>query len=186
MFAPAFYPLPQATVLATRCLLLSVLALPLAGAAIDARRATSGNDGVAADAAAAAALALGVASPAIFACLASKNAHAAALGLTVAAFVHSAFNAALAGWLVRAFDPRARGAVLGLAWNVAAALVGGTAPAFAVLLIEVTGSDVAPGFYISVLAMLAVGGIRALPRAPPAASEPATRYTDATPSSVVV
>ena len=69
--------------------------------------------------------------------------------------------AALAGWLVRAFDPRARGAVLGLAWNVAAALVGGTAPAFAVLLIEVTGSDVAPGFYISVLAMLAVGGIRA-------------------------
>ena len=104
----------------------------------------------------------------------------------MAAFVHSAFNAALAGWLVRAFDPRARGAVLGLAWNVAAALVGGTAPAFAVLLIEVTGSDVAPGFYISVLAMLAVGGIRALPRAPPAASEPATRYTDATPSSVVV
>ena len=187
VFAPAFYPLPQATVLATRCLLLSVLALPLAGAAIDARRATHGDDGVAADAAAAAALALGVASPAIFACLASKNAHAAALGLTVAAFVHSAFNAALAGWLVRAFDPRARGAVLGLAWNVAAALVGGTAPAFAVLLIEVTGSDVAPGFYISVLAMLAVGGIRALPRAPPTASEPVTaRYTDATPSSVVL
>ena len=187
VFAPAFYPLPQATLLATRCLLLSVLAMPLAGAAIDARRATHGDDGVAADAAAAAALALGVASPAIFACLASKNAHAAALGLTVAAFVHSAFNAALAGWLVRAFDPRARGAVLGLAWNVAAALVGGTAPAFAVLLIEVTGSDVAPGFYISVLAMLAVGGIRALPRAPPAASEPVTaRYTDAAPSSVVV
>ena len=185
VFAPAFYPLPQATLLATRCLLLSVLAMPLAGAAIDARRATHG-DAVAADVAAAAALALGVASPAIFACLASKNAHAAALGLTVAAFVHSAFNAALAGWLVRAFDPRARGAVLGLAWNVAAALVGGTAPAFAVLLIEVTGSDVAPGFYISVLAMLAVGGIRALPRAPPAASEPATRYTDATPSSVVL
>ena len=45
---------------------------------------------------------------------------------------------------------------------------------------------VAPGFYISVLAMLAVGGIRALPRAPPTASEPATRYTDATPSSVVL
>ena len=79
--------------------------------------------------------------------------------------------------------------MLGLAWNVAAALVGGTAPAFAVLLIEVTGSDVAPGFYISVLAMLAVGGIRALPRAPPVNSpvaEPATRYTDAAPSSVVV
>ena len=97
---------------------------------------------------------------------------------TVAAFVHSAFNAALAGWLVRAFDPRARGAVLGLAWNVAAALVGGTAPAFAVLLIEVTGSDVAPGFYISVLAMLAVGGIRALPRAPPAASVCTVNGTD--------
>ena len=44
----------------------------------------------------------------------AQNAHAAALGLTVAAFVHSAFNAALAGWLVRAFNPRARGAVLGL------------------------------------------------------------------------
>ena len=73
---------------------------------------------------------------------------------------------ACAGGLCYYFSTRARGAVLGLAWNVAAALVGGTAPAFAVLLIEVTGSDVAPGFYISVLAMLAVGGIRALPRAP--------------------
>ena len=40
VFAPAFYPLPQATLLATRCLLLSVLAMPLAGAAIDARRAS--------------------------------------------------------------------------------------------------------------------------------------------------
>ena len=40
VFAPAFYPLPQATLLATRCLLLSVLAMPLAGAAIAARRAT--------------------------------------------------------------------------------------------------------------------------------------------------
>ena len=54
MFAPAFYPLPQATLPATRCLLLSVLAMPLAGAAIDARRATHGGDGVAADVAAAA------------------------------------------------------------------------------------------------------------------------------------
>lgn len=181
VFAPAFYPLPQATLLATRCLLLSVLVMPLAGATIDARRATHG-DGVAADAAVSAAVALGVASPVIFAGLASQNAHAAALGLALAAVFHSTFNAALAGWLVRAFDPRARGAVLGFAWNVAAALVGGTAPAFAVLLIEVTGSDVAPGFYISVLAALAVGGIRALK--PPAAAEdeafPArARYMDA-------
>ena len=42
VFAPAFYPLPQATVLATRCLLLSVLALPLAGAADRTRRRATG------------------------------------------------------------------------------------------------------------------------------------------------
>ena len=135
VFAPAFYPLPQATLLATRCLLLSVLAMPLAGAAstrgarrtATASRPTSRRQ-----------QRLPWALPRRRSSRASlrKTRTPPRWAWTVAAFVHSAFNAALAGWLVRAFDPRARGAVLGLAWNVAAALVGGTAPAFAVLLIE--------------------------------------------------
>mmetsp|Transcript_18539 Transcript_18539/g.55123 ORF Transcript_18539/g.55123 Transcript_18539/m.55123 type:complete len:504 (+) Transcript_18539:193-1704(+) len=166
VFAPAFYggaepPLPRATELATRCLGLSCIVLPLAGALVDARRSTHGEGAVPVFLASSA-LALGVVAPMTFGALGSGDAFLAGTALTAAAIAHSCFNAALAGWLVRAFDPRARGTILGAAWNVAAALVGGTAPATAVFLVEISHSDLAPGFYISALAALAVWGVRVL------------------------
>ena len=74
------------------------------------------------------------------------------------------YEAALAAWLVRAFTPETRGAILGVAWNAAAALVGGTAPAVCVLLVELSGSDLAPGVYLAALAAAALAGVHHLRR----------------------
>ena len=74
----------------------------------------------------------------------------------------SMFNGALAAWLVRSFEPQSRGAVLGVAWNVVAAIVGGLTPALATFVVEKTGSELAPGIYVSVMSALAVMSLSSL------------------------
>ena len=167
IFAPAYYgtldvsPLPRATEIATRCLFLSCFALPVAGAIVDARVALRGA-GERLACAGHAAVALLVCAPACVAALASGNYWAAHFGLGVATLALSFYEAALAGWLVKAFDPRARGAILGVAWNGAVALVGGTAPAICVLLIEISGTDLAPAAFLASLSACALAGVHHL------------------------
>ena len=98
----------------------------------------------------------------VFAALASGNSYVAQAGFLVATLGHSLYNASLGAWLVTVFDAKARGTILGVAWNTAAALIGGTSPAVCVELIRLTGSDVAPGFYISLLAAVALAGMHHL------------------------
>ena len=165
IFAPAYYGMGgDSSVLATRALFLSCLLVPVCGAWLDVRSATHGpgqrwlflgN----------AALLLLFASPFVFASFAAENSLLAQLGLLVATLGHSAYNAALAAWLVGAFAPGSRGMILGVVWNVAAAFVGGTSPVLCMELIRVTGSEVAPGCYVSALAAVALVGLHRLRRA---------------------
>lgn len=105
---------------------------------------------------------LGLLSPVSFWALTSGSYTLASLGMLIATVGLSMFNGALAAWLVRSFEPQSRGAVLGVAWNVVAAIVGGLTPALATFVVEKTGSELAPGIYVSVMSALAVMSLSSL------------------------
>jgi MHS family proline/betaine transporter-like MFS transporter len=69
------------------------------------------------------------------------------------------FNfAALPTLLSKIFPSQVRYTGLGFAYNLANAVLGGSAPLFALYLIQLTGSSVAPAFF-----MMALGAITLIP-----------------------
>ena len=64
----------------------------------------------------------------------------------------------MCAWLVEGFPVSVRLTSVGIGYNIAQALIGGTAPAIATLLVDKQG-DRSPGFLISGIAILSVTGL---------------------------
>jgi MFS transporter, MHS family, proline/betaine transporter len=84
----------------------------------------------------------------------------ALLGGLVFATCGSLFAGCMAATLVELFPTRTRYTGVALSYNVGQALLGGTAPLVGTVLIQLTGSALAPAFYLMVWA--AVGGVACL------------------------
>lgn len=85
---------------------------------------------------------------------------AGVLMLAVGALLCGVVTAAL---LAETFPTRTRYTASAITYNMAYTLFGGTAPLVATWLINVTGSNLAPAFYLVVIALLALAGGLALP-----------------------
>jgi MHS family proline/betaine transporter-like MFS transporter len=85
---------------------------------------------------------------------------AALLGGLVFAVCCSLFAGCMAATLVELFPTRTRYTGVAIGYNVGQTLLGGTAPLVGTALIQLTGSDLAPAFYL--MAWAAVGGVACL------------------------
>ncbi|QCI13147.1 MHS family MFS transporter [Pseudomonas putida] len=145
----------QALMVSTIALLFSAGACPVAGAFADrfGRRKTMGFTCL---------WAIVAVFPAYW-LASSGDLYAAVLGvilLAVAAVFSGVVTAAL---LSEVFPTRARYTASAITYNVAYTLFGGTAPLVATWLITLTGSSLAPAFYLVLIALLAMAGGLALP-----------------------
>ncbi|PSK92940.1 MHS family proline/betaine transporter-like MFS transporter [Murinocardiopsis flavida] len=98
----------------------------------------------------------------------------AILGMILLGVWVAAFDSALGAAMAELFPPRTRNGSISIAYNVAVALFGGTAPYIATWLVVATGHDLAPAGYIVAIALVSlVTAVRiretAGPRAAPAA-----------------
>ena len=89
----------------------------------------------------------------------------AATGVVVAAVIAGGLVLAVlqggtAVALVEQFPDSVRATGTGIAYNVTYAIAGGTQPLLALWLVDVTGSDLAPGGILVVLALLSLVGVR--------------------------
>lgn len=102
------------------------------------------------------ATALALLSPPIFYGLASGDVIIAGFCHLLATLAFCMFDGSLPVWLVHMFPPKLRASALGLAWNLSAAIVGGLAPATAVLLVRETGSAGSPGYLVCFFACISL------------------------------
>ena len=70
------------------------------------------------------------------------------------AVVLAMFGAALPVWMVTSFPPEVRYTAVGLGYNLAMALLGGTAPLIATTLIDVSHWNVSPSIFLIIIATL--------------------------------
>jgi len=89
----------------------------------------------------------------------------AQLGL---ALMVAAFLGTLPAVLVSLHQETSRCTALGLSYNLALALFGGTAPLIATVLVKLTGWSLAPGLYLAATALLCLVLVRYLPKTEPA------------------
>ena len=78
---------------------------------------------------------------------------------TVFALILTANDGTLATFLAESFPTEVRYSGFALSFNSANALVGGTAPLVATWLIKVTGTAIAPAFYLTLISVLALGAM---------------------------
>ncbi|MFF7710533.1 MFS transporter [Pseudomonas sp. NPDC007930] len=146
---------PQSLLVSTVALLFAAAACPLAGAFSDrvGRRKTVG-----------------------FTCLwlmltvfpaywlaSSGNIGAAIFGVILLAIGALLCGVVTAALLSETFPTRTRYTASAITYNVAYTIFGGTAPLMATWLIDLTGSNLAPAFYLVLIALLAMAGGLALP-----------------------
>lgn len=77
----------------------------------------------------------------------------------VFALILTANDGTLATFLAESFPTEVRYSGFALSFNSANALVGGTAPLVATWLIKVTGTAIAPAFYLTCISVLALGAM---------------------------
>jgi MHS family proline/betaine transporter-like MFS transporter len=85
------------------------------------------------------------------------------LGLALIAFPVAFSVPNLASALPALFPTEHRYSAMGIAYNLAVAIFGGTAPFIIAALIELTGDDMAIGYYLITVAAIAAVAIRFLP-----------------------
>jgi len=71
----------------------------------------------------------------------------------------SFWGAPMCAWLAESFSPAARLTSVAIGYNVAQAIVGGSSPAVATLMVDKIGKD-SPGYLLSIYAFLALIGLR--------------------------
>src|SRR5262249_7629302 len=79
----------------------------------------------------------------------------ALIGGLIFAASNSFFSGSMAATMVELFPTRTRYTGMAIAYNVGQALLGGTAPYIATVLIEITGNTLAPAFYLMLCAAIA-------------------------------
>lgn len=145
-------PVPHAFGVNSAALLLSVCILfPLAGIWSDkwGRKTTMTIGGVA----------FGVASPIMIYIIGLGNPYGAFVSQCIMGVALSYWGAPMMAWLVESFSPEARLTSVAVGYNVAQATIGGLAPSIATLLVDSIGA-VAPGFLLSIVAILSLIGLR--------------------------
>ena len=112
----------------------------------------------------------------VFLLLEHKEIWSVLLGLTLFAYPTAAYVGNLAASLPAIFPTRSRYGGMGIAYNVAVALFGGTAAFIMEALVASTGSHLAPAFWLlgtSTVALLAIFGLKETARRPLPGSMPA-------------
>ena len=112
----------------------------------------------------------------VFLLLEHKEVWSVLLGLTLLAYPTAAYVGNLAASLPAIFPTRSRYGGMGIAYNVAVALFGGTAAFIMEALVASTGSHLAPAFWLlgtSTAALLAIFGLKETARRPLPGSMPA-------------
>lgn len=141
-----------ATWLSTLTIVVAVLALPLFGQLTDrwGRKAVLGGS-------AAGHLVL---TPPMFLVIGTGNVLAVAAALAVLALIQSATMGAMFATLAELFPTRTRFTGIALSFNITAALVGGTAPYVSIWLIDLSGTSLAPAFYLMTAALITVATLK--------------------------
>jgi MHS family proline/betaine transporter-like MFS transporter len=75
------------------------------------------------------------------------------------ALLKSCYSGALPSFMAKIFPAATRVSGLSLSYNVAVTIFGGFAPFFAQSLVDLTGSNLAPSYYIMVTALLSLGSL---------------------------
>jgi MHS family proline/betaine transporter-like MFS transporter len=107
-----------------------------------------------------AALGYAVLSQPLFVTMSGGTYQSALIGGLVFALCLSLPSGCMAATMIELFPTRTRCTGVAIGYNVAQALLGGTAPLFATALIQVTGNDIAPAWYL--VASAIVTGFAAL------------------------
>lgn len=104
------------------------------------------------------AVALILLSPLAIKVVSRGNSYEAFAAQTLLGIAHAFWGAPMSAWLIEAFPPETRLTSVAIGYNAALALVGGSAPAVATLLVEEFGGF-AVGWYLIVLALLSLMGL---------------------------
>ena len=86
------------------------------------------------------------------------------LGVCWISLLKSFFSGALPSLMARVFPVRTRVSGMSLAYNIGVPMFGGFAPFFAQGLIELTGSKLAPSYYLMATALVSLAALWALRR----------------------
>lgn len=81
--------------------------------------------------------------------------------MTILGCLKAAYFGALPSVMSDAFDARSRATGLSFSYNASVAAFGGFTPMIATYLIEITGQDVAPAYYLAILACLSLAALGA-------------------------
>ncbi len=85
------------------------------------------------------------------------------VGQAMIGLAQAAGNSIASVVMVEQFPTRIRYTAASSSYNLALMLIGGTAPYVATYLVASTGNNLAPAFYVSVIALLSLGAILLLP-----------------------
>lgn len=99
----------------------------------------------------------------LFRFLSSGTLEAAVLGGLAFAGINGIYSGCMAATMVELFPTRTRYTGIAMAYNLGQAVLGGTAALVATTLIELTGDNLAPAWYLSVCALIAAGASLYIP-----------------------
>jgi MHS family proline/betaine transporter-like MFS transporter len=105
-----------------------------------------------------------VGAPALFYAMTLGSALKAFAAQSLYGMTMALWGAPMCAWLVEAFPPAARLTAVSIGYNLAQALIGGSCPSIATFLVDDYG-PIAPGFYLSFVALLAMLGLFLAPKA---------------------
>lgn len=102
---------------------------------------------------------MAVLSPIMIIIVGQGNAYAAFLAQSLLGIMLSFWGSPMCAWLVEAFDPASRLTSVAIGYNIAQALVGGSTPAMATLLVDTLGTN-SPGILLTGLSIVSLIGLR--------------------------